>query len=322
MLNNMHAIGGYFSLELPYEAAYHSDKAMKLNTGRNCLEYILMNRHYKKVYIPYYTCDAVFEPFEKLGVKYDFYHINQSFEIDNNITLNSDEGLIYTNYWGINNHHVAYYAKKYGSRLIVDNTQAFFDKHIDGIDTFYSCRKFFGVPDGAYLYTDANCSEDIPISYSYDLTLYLLKRIDLSPEAAYDDFHKTEHRLSNLPIRKMSAFTDRMMHSINYSECIEKRIRNFNLLHDSLGSSNQLHILLSDKIIPMVYPYLTDNKTLRDSLINNRIFVPKYWPNVEKWCNNSEMEVYLTNHILPLPIDQRYGVEDMLYIINVIKRSL
>ena len=63
----MEPIGGYFSLELPHYGEYHKD-AIRLNTGRNCLEYILRVRNYKKVYIPYYTCDVVLEPFKKLGI--------------------------------------------------------------------------------------------------------------------------------------------------------------------------------------------------------------------------------------------------------------
>ena len=52
------AIGGYFELELPLKEEFHKD-ALRLNSGKNCLEYILRARQYKKVYIPYYTCDVV-----------------------------------------------------------------------------------------------------------------------------------------------------------------------------------------------------------------------------------------------------------------------
>ena len=65
----MQPIGGYFSLELPYGEEYHKN-AIRLNTGRNCLEYILKTRGYRKVYIPYYICEVVLEPFKKLGVAY------------------------------------------------------------------------------------------------------------------------------------------------------------------------------------------------------------------------------------------------------------
>ena len=318
----MHAIGGYFSLELPNGSSYHGDNALKLNTGRNCLEFILLKRHYKKVYVPYYTCDAVLEPFHKHNIEYVFYHINQAFEIEDDITLDLNEGLLYINYWGINQHHVEEYAVKYGSHLIIDNTQAFFSPPISGIDTFYTCRKFFGVPDGAYLYTGFKCSEGIPVSHSYDLTLYLMKRVDISPEAAYQDFHYTEERLSNQPIKKMSSLTDRMMHSINYSECIKKRKCNFDFLHNGLASSNQLCLALSDNEVPMVYPYLSQELSLREKLISNRIFIPRYWSDVEQRCRRNDIEVYLANHILPLPIDQRYGIEDMMHILSIINEEL
>ena len=76
----MQPIGGYFSLEIPQREEYHKD-ALRLNTGRNCLEYILRAREYKKVYIPYYTCDVVLEPFHKLGIPFEYYHIDIHLEI-------------------------------------------------------------------------------------------------------------------------------------------------------------------------------------------------------------------------------------------------
>lgn len=79
-------IGGYFSLELPFSEEYHKD-AIRLNTGRNCLEYILRVRKHSKVYIPYYTCDVLLEPFEKLGIRYEFYHINFAFELTERVNL-------------------------------------------------------------------------------------------------------------------------------------------------------------------------------------------------------------------------------------------
>ena len=58
---------------------YHPD-ALHLNTGRNCFEYILRAKGYKKVYIPYYTCEVMLEPLRKCGVTWEFYHIKEDFE--------------------------------------------------------------------------------------------------------------------------------------------------------------------------------------------------------------------------------------------------
>ena len=50
-IGGMEAIGGYPALELRQGEHYHTG-ALKLNTARNALEYILRVRGYDKVYIP------------------------------------------------------------------------------------------------------------------------------------------------------------------------------------------------------------------------------------------------------------------------------
>ncbi len=150
-------IGGYFELELPHFPEIHSE-AIALNSGRFCLEYILRCRNYKKVYVPYFTCDSAIEPIVKLGISYEFYHIDKNYRIVEDINLLENEALMYTNYWGLHDDYCWKLVSKYKKQLILDYTQAFFSRPIDGIDTFYSCRKFFGVPDGGYLYTDAIAS--------------------------------------------------------------------------------------------------------------------------------------------------------------------
>jgi len=314
----MEPIGGYFSLELPKHEEYHKD-AIRLNTGRNCLEYILRARNFSKVYIPYYTCDVILEPFHKLNVNYEFYHINQEFEIANDILLKVDEALLYTNYYGLKQRYVKSLALHYGKQLIVDNTQAFYDKPVNGIDTFYTCRKFFGVPDGAYLYTDQLLDEKLEQDESYERMSFLLKRIDLGAEAGYADFREQSHLLVGQPIKRMSKLTERLMQSIDYQLAAKRRRENFELLHQALEGSNQYHIHLSADAVPMVYPFLSDQKGLREDLIDNKLFVACYWPNVlEKVTKDSE-EFKMAKALLPLPIDQRYSSETIKTQIRMIK---
>lgn len=306
----MEAIGGYFSLELPFREEYHKD-AIRLNTGRNCLEYILRARSYKKVYVPYYTCEAVMEPINKLGIQYEYYHIDIHFEIRDRFTLKSNEALLYTNYFGLKQRYVEQLAEKTGERLIVDNTQAFYAKPIAGIDTFYTCRKFFGVADGAYLYSDKLLDEEFVQDESYDRMAHLLKRIDLSAEQGFADFRKVDDGLDNQPIRKMSKLTQRIMQSIDYEAAAKKRRKNFLMLHEALGEENNSVFSLEEDAVPMVYPFLTPIKGLREKLIENKVFVARYWPNVLDWATKNDIEYLLAYQMLPLPIDQRYGNEEM-----------
>lgn len=313
----MEAIGGYFSLELPLREEYYKN-AIRLNTGRNCLEYILRVRGYKKVYVPYYTCEAVMEPINKLGIPYEYYHIDIHFEIRDRYTLKEGEALLYTNYFGLKQSYVEQLAEKMGSRLIVDNTQAFYAKPIPGIDTFYTCRKFFGVPDGAYLYCDKEFEEEIEQDYSYDRVAHLVKRIDLSAEEGFKDFRRVDDGLDNQPIRKMSRLTQRMMQGIDYEAAAQSRRANYQILDKALGKENNLELPLEDDAVPMVYPYLVPVEGLREKLIKNKIFVARYWPNVLDWTKLDDIDYLLAYQMQPLPIDQRYGKDEMGRIIKLI----
>lgn len=312
-----YAIGGYFELELPKREEYHKD-ALRLNSGKNCLEYILRCRKYKKVYIPYYTCDVILKPFQKLDIAYQFYYVNLQFEIADDICLHKDEALLYTNYYGLKQVYTEKLASKYGRQLIVDNTQAFYTKPIKGIDTFYTCRKFFGVSDGAYLYTDAEPIRGLKQGVSYNRVDYLVKRIDLSPEDGFEDFHLSDERLSDEEIMLMSNFTQRVMRSIDYEYVSVARRVNFLQLHDHLKSTNLLTVQMDSDAIPMVYPYMTESKGLRNHLIKNKVYPAKYWPNVDEWVKSDSIESKLANYMVPLPIDQRYGHEEMNRIIKLI----
>lgn len=311
----MDALGGYFSLELPMLEEYHKD-ALRLNTGRNCLEYILRARMYGKVYIPYYTCDVVLEPFKKLNIPYEFYHIDIHLEICDRITLKENEALLYTNYFGLKMRYVEQLAEKYGSRLIVDNTQAFYAKPLGGVDTFYTCRKFFGVADGAYLYTDNLLDEEFVQDESYDRMVHLLKRIDLSAEKGFADFRKVDDGLDNQPIRRMSKLTCRMMQSIDYEVVKKKRRENYQFLYEILDKDNILKLPFDEDAVPMVYPFLTSIKGIREKLIENKVFVARYWPNVLDWTTEDDIEYFLAYQMQPLPIDQRYG-EEIQFIVEL-----
>lgn len=310
------AIGGYNELELRKGEHYHKT-ALRLNTARNCFEYILRAREYKKVYIPYYTCEVMLEPICKLGVDYEFYNIDIDFEPIHTVQLKEKEAFLYTNYYGLKQSCAQKLSQVYGNKLIIDNAQAFFATPIEGIDTFYSCRKFFGVPDGAYLYTDCLLDVDFEQDYSYDRMSHLLKRIDLSAEEGYKDFQQAEESLCNQPIRKMSKLTERILETIDYEHIKHIRRENYKNLFNILDSDKKWD--LPEDAVPLVYPHYTEGETLRNRLIKNRIFAPVYWHNVLGWCSEKSVEYKYVMHIIPLPIDQRYGEEDTNRISTIIK---
>jgi hypothetical protein len=295
------AIGGYHELELRKGEHYHKN-ALRLNTARNCFEYVLRVRKYTKVYIPYYTCEVMLEPLQKCNVAYEFYHINHQLEPDQDFNLQPTEAFLYTNYYGLKQRCVERLAQLYGKQLIVDNAQAFFAEPLEGIDTFYSARKFFGVADGAYLYIDKLLNEELEQDQSYQRMSHLLIRADIGAEAGYKDFRQNDDALIGQSIKRMSNLTKKILCSIDYESVKELRRANYVALDSQLKNTNGIELHMDDDAVPMVYPYLTNDETLRKRLIKNRIYVATYWPNITKWCGVDSLECLLMNNLILLPV--------------------
>lgn len=317
------AIGGYFELELRRGKHYHKD-TLRLNTARNCFEYVLLARKYKKVYIPYYTCEVMLQPLLKHRITFEYYHVGMDLEPTENKDLQPDEAFLYTNYFGLKQSCVERLAKMYGTQFIVDNAQAFFAPRIEGIDTFYSPRKFFGVPDGGYLYTDCLLEQEFPRDKSFDRMRHLLRRIDEGAEAGYADFRQDDDSLDANPIRRMSKLTERLLESVDYEAVCKRRRANFLYLHNHLGNSNLLSdVELHDGDVPMVYPYYNPQYGyLKELLLQNKVFIATYWANVLEWCEKQHWEWALAQQLCSIPVDQRYESTDMEAIIENYKKIL
>lgn len=302
----MSSIGGYFELELKKGDEYHKG-AIRLNTGRNAFEYILCAKRYKRVYLPLYTCDVMLEPIKKLGLDYEFYSIDISFKpIFDFKKIKTDEAFVYNNYFGICDKQVLEVASKC-ENLIIDNSQSFYSSPLVDVDTFYSPRKFFGLPDGGYLYTNKRIDFLLEKDVSYNRCEHLLGRIDSNPEDHFRTYKENNKKLSNQPIKEMSNLTQSLLESIDYEKVASVRKMNFNYLHEKLKEKNKLKFELDNSSVPMIYPYLIDEgDTLKKKLIEEKVYIATYWPNVREWAPLHSLEYTFAKKIVPIPIDQRY----------------
>jgi len=310
----MKEIGGFFGLDVVVNTpgGYHPH-ALALNTGRNALEYILRSRGYNKVYLPDLYCDVMLEPMHKLGIYYEFYQIRVDFTFQHFI-LPEGACIVYINYFGVQQAYIESLRAQYPS-LIVDNAQAFFEASLPNTDTYYSCRKFFGVPDGAYLYTSAVLSQHLATDISADRYRHLVGRTDISASTWYATYQQAEHSLCGQEILQMSPSTNALMQNISYAPLAAQRSANYQLLHKQLQSINQLSLPANSTGI--CYPLLYDVR-LKSKLIQNKIFVPTYWPNVLNEANEGAAAYQLAQNLICIPIDHRYNVTDMEQIVKLI----
>jgi hypothetical protein len=308
----MKPIGGYFELELQKGNSGYHNTPHALKSGRSCLHHLLNIVRPSLVYIPFYTCDALLEPFMVSGINYQYYTIDQNLEIAGDILLKDGEYLVYINYFDLKRQYTARLAEQYGDKLIIDATQAFFMKGDGRSWLFNSCRKFFGVPDGAYLYAPANI--DVPLADSRNeryITEHLIKRFNGHTQEGYNAF-VTNESLCDSAVTGISKLSEYLLSEIDYEEVIKRRRINYAFLFNAFKDKNLLAVSQVDENVPMCYPLLAGKKTDKRRLADNGIFIPSFWEDVLK--RNSEgfvTEKIFVNNLLPLPVDHRLEMKDM-----------
>ena len=266
----MNEIGGYFELELPAGTPVNLHPGVAVNSGRHALEYILLELGNKvqRILLPFYTCDVVFQPLERLKIPYEFFHINENLEIATLPELGEGDYIIINNYFGVKDRYLDSMIKEYKNRLIIDNAQAWYYVPVETCNAFYSPRKFFGLPDGGIARTDEISHIDLQKGYSGSRFSHLIKRIEEGASAGYADFKANSATLKSEPLTEMSLLTKRLLCSIDFERVKEIRRNNFAFLHSKLGKSNKLNLPdIEEFACPMVYPYMTENESLRQHLI-------------------------------------------------------
>lgn len=316
----MKEYGGYIEFER-YDWNMMHNNAIALNCGRNALAYLCEAKKIKKLYLPYFLCSSVSNLCRKISVEYDFYHISNRFEPILGQELEKNEWLYIVNYYGqLDNATIQSWKQRY-DHIIVDNAQSYFQMPVEGVDTIYTCRKYFGVSDGAFLYTDTKLQRDIPQDESYDRMHFLMGRYERSASEFYNEYVENNSLFAREPIKKMSRLTNDLLHGINYEHVARIREDNFNYLNVELGNINQLK--LKSIYGAFMYPLLIQNgAAMRKILQNEKIYIPTLWPNVLKECPSNSLEYHFAANILPIPVDQRYSIRDMKHLVEAIKCAL
>ena len=312
----MKEIGGYIELEYNKGTLFH-DTAVPLNCGRRALSYLIKSRNIDKIWLPKFMCSSVEEPCRKAGISIEYYSIGEDLRpID--LIAPSNDWVYLINYYGqINKEEIKQIYSSH-KNLIVDNAQAFFQLPVKGIDTIYNCRKYFGVSDGAFLYTDAQLDEELSRDESYAHMQFLLGRMERTASEFYNEYNKNNHRFDEEPMKRMSILTENLLRGIDYDFVAERRSANFIFLHQQFARINKLNI--SVPVGPYMYPlYIEDGERIRKELQKRKIYIPTLWPDVFNHCASDTVEYNMAENILPLPIDQRYGQEEMQIIIDSLR---
>lgn len=315
----MYEIGGYIELDTYSLPILHKD-AIALNCGRNALAYLIEANQIKKIFMPSFICSSIIDICKKYNIDIIFYEIDINFKPVSIAAQNYDWVYIVNYYGQLKKEQIDFYKAKF-TNLIIDNAQAYFDVAYTNVHTIYTCRKFFGVSDGAFLYTNRKLDKDFPIDLSYNRINYILGRYEKTASEFYHEYVNNNKRFMDEPIKKMSKLTLNLLHALNYESISKTRKENFMYLHSNLKKFNNLNLIIPEG--PFSYPfYINGGEKLRYVLQKKRIYIPTLWPNVLDNPFSSELEKHMALNILPLPIDQRYTVKEMDKLIKEIKKCI
>lgn len=316
----MRELGGYIELDT-YRLPMLHEGALALNCGRNALAYLLKARGIKKLWLPRFLCDSVTEVCSRERVPFSFYSVGADLLPSEEPELGENEWFYFVNYYSrFDNERIAGIVDRFG-RVIVDQAQSYFQPPLPEVDTLYTCRKYFGVPDGAFLYTDALWEEELPQDESFERMHFLLGRFERTASEFYGEYTANNELFYREPVKKMSRLTRNLLHGVDYAAVKKTREENYSFLQKALGAQNGL--APSDKPGTFMYPLLLENGgEIRKKLQQKKIYIPTLWPDVFRFCREGDAEYNLAMNILPLPIDQRYGPEDMEYMVEEIRRCM
>ena len=320
----MKSLGGFLELETNLNTEYHSG-LLRFNSGRNALKVLLHSVDANKIFVPYFICQVVIDAIKEFPIEIEYYEIDDNFEIDfGKKMIPTDAWVICVNYFGIKQEYIKSLSF---ANLIIDNSQAFFSKPIPSNHTFYSPRKFLGVPDGGYLSTSVEIKSNYPQDNSNERFSHLLKRVELGPEKAYLDFLKNEDLISEMKVLKMSKLTSKILNSVCTDTIINRRKENYKIYDSLLKEHNICQLSIHENDVPLGYIFVSKKKkkkkkkNLRQILLQNKVYVPVYWPNLNTEFGENSLAHKLSEKLYCLPIDQGLDINDINKISNLILKA-
>jgi dTDP-4-amino-4,6-dideoxygalactose transaminase len=336
----------HFAKLMPKDA-----KCFLTSSGRDSLNLIiriLSLTQNDEVLLPSYLCGDMLSPFREEGINFKFYKINEDLSIDigdlkKKITRET-RTLLIIYYFGYPQpiKEIRKLSQEHSLYLVEDVVQSFLSKY-DGQPlgsfgdlAFTSYRKFTPVLDGSLLFINNHELEPQlkwrNLSLHHFLYIWLrclamgLKTLYLNsyfvPKPLFLSlFTWSEEMLNRYPKpAEISCFSRNMLNKLDFDRLILKRRVNFQYLLDKwhFSSVRPLYRELPEDVCPLGFPVLAENREfVKQELIKRGIYTPVHW-NLPTEVDKGEFSNSwnISHHILTIPIDQRYSIDDMNYILR------
>lgn len=333
-------IGGEYELISIPETATMTGKYYKYASGRAALYQILMSKKPTtfKVWLPDWLCESMIDAVRKTGIAYGFYYLGSDLRMDveqfveENKLISENDTIVLVNYFGLVDVEQTIQQlrdKKVFSVIIEDDVQALFsfldDKSHAADYRFTSLRKSIAAFDGGLVWTKhpmpvvSKKNTFAPVKLKGALIKGGSKESD--PDEVYlKCLEEGEELIEENYESVMSCESQSVFAGTNMEEVAQSRRRNAQYLINELQTVGIDPLLpLKNDCVPLFVPIaINDRDDLRRTLRQHAIFCPVHWP-LRDDMKHLEMGAFMAEHELSLIIDQRYTLEDMQCMMDVIK---
>jgi hypothetical protein len=307
-------------------------------SGRSALISIFKNLKLKGVeqfYFPAFVCPAVIECAQKLKLNYFYYPVKRDLSIDVQPKRNSAVLLIH--YFGWENTSAIDLRKSLDDNifLIEDASQSSLSPWLQRIQptslVLTNARKFGPIPVGAWCTMEKALPDpnsllmhqiELTILAAKQKTVYL-NQLNFTRDSGIEtqvqnEFQKLEIILSKLnqSVSLPKTYLD-LISRVNWALYSEIRRQNWSQLFSLLPQNIiKLDTQLKPDIVPLGLPiYLQNRDIIREKLKTKGIFCPVHWPLPQDVDRHYFPDVFaLSQEILTLPVDHRYGPTEMQYL--------
>ena len=296
---------------------------MRFNTAKASLHYLLSTIGIRKIYIPYYYCPSTTEAIKKVVPEVLFYHIDENLmPID--LQDKSDTAVLLVDYFGIRSKEVIALAKRFKkTEVILDFAHSFYTEPLikEKVHCVYSAKKLLGIPDGSYLISKVAGSSEEKLTDAASYVEYLVMSYERGTNAAYSKKKETDRLLAS-NYAGMSKLALGLLENVDYDRVYNRRRENYEFLRQHFEKINEL--ALPESVAAYQFPLLQKGigQMVKKILIEQKIFVSTLWTGEELNKSGSEFELTMSRDTVFLPMDQRYDLEDMMYIVSRVDEIL
>ncbi len=349
-------LGGTAELYLKEVEKYNKKYCVYTQSGREAIAWALRSLEenepeiLKECLMPAYMCDTVFFPFEQEGWKLHFYHIGKNLEAAQEELRKQIEhirpGLLFIHpYYGMDTwkpmRSLLKEWRSQGLHIMEDVTQSYYLEEA-GAEADYvigSLRKWYPLPDGGFAASDMSLSKK-ELPYGGEFTQSRLELLTDKWDYLYGGKDEEEKRAlkkaylkknkemeewldKHSDVNSISGISRGILDRENEEMCKRRRNENYKQLHQAfqdIKSVRPVFEFLEEEAAPLYFPvYAEEREEFQEFLRKRDVYAPVLWPvGKENEGYLSTEERYIFDHLLALPMDQRYDSEAMEQIRNAV----